>query len=329
MGKRLVCYSRRTSGIDLLNNLQANIRCPVCKETERFDALTHENRRVITCRRCNLFFYEVMPTFEELNRHYQTYSYHKRVPVDVITKYSFIETIDFIKNLSELSELRILDFGCGQGDFLKAASEKNISAHGLEFSSGAVELCHEEGLQCSLSRCFKEAREIARENGVFNVITAFEVIEHLTDPLEFLEFSRDMLPKGGLLLITTPNAMQLEYYISRSAITLVYPEHLCAFQRRTFSYLAPKLGMSLVSIETRGSSLTLLRSLRKLLAKVGSELNARSPSKGKRDMAFGESSGGRPLVVIPRSIAWARRLGNGLFRATGMGNTLRVIYRKC
>ena len=95
---------------------------------------------------------------------------------------------------------RILEIGCGHGAFVRLAQEPGFDAVGTELSGWVAEFARRSFgvrvLQGPLER-------LDLEPG-FACIAAFDVLEHLADPLETLRRCRDLLAADGVLLLQTP-----------------------------------------------------------------------------------------------------------------------------
>lgn len=93
----------------------------------------------------------------------------------------------------------VLDFGCGNGNFVKFLRSKKYKTFGYDKSVGITEHLFSEKLPF-----YKNENEIPNE--YFNVITCFDVIEHATNPEKIMDVFRMKLKKGGILILSTPNA---------------------------------------------------------------------------------------------------------------------------
>ena len=93
----------------------------------------------------------------------------------------------------------LMDFGCGQGDFLKLVKKKCSSVCGLEIQNDCVTYLKSEGIAC-----YKDLSEIP-DNSI-EVCVSFHVIEHLPEPLTTLEILKKKLVKKGSILIEVPHA---------------------------------------------------------------------------------------------------------------------------
>lgn len=96
----------------------------------------------------------------------------------------------------------ILDIGCGTAGFLKWAHDSGFDVCGLDVSETAVRqalsILPDRILRCTV----QEAR---LPSGHFDVATMFNVLDHLTDPLQAAQKAYTLLKPGGLLLVRVPN----------------------------------------------------------------------------------------------------------------------------
>ncbi len=104
--------------------------------------------------------------------------------------------------------LRVVDAGCGEGWGTVSLAENATSVLGLDYSADAVAFCrqrwgssHVEFRQADLTREPSEG-----ESG--DLVCNFQVIEHIQDPLPFLEGLRARIAPGGCLVLTTPNRLR-------------------------------------------------------------------------------------------------------------------------
>lgn len=121
---------------------------------------------------------------------------------------------------------RLLDIGCGNGDFLQTAKNAGWEVYGCDPDPSACELAtkHTPHLRQGGSEAWHDKR------GFFQAITLNHVVEHLHNPLETFAQCHDMLAPGGLLHIETPNfdAVGRDVYSSYWR-GLEVPRHLVIF----------------------------------------------------------------------------------------------------
>ena len=98
-------------------------------------------------------------------------------------------------------EIRLLDVGCSNGAFISAAQSLGIFAVGVEPSVAPAQAAIAAGLEVHQGFL----RDIHLPESSFEVVTLFEVIEHLRDPLSLFKECHRVLHKGGLLVIRTGN----------------------------------------------------------------------------------------------------------------------------
>jgi 2-polyprenyl-3-methyl-5-hydroxy-6-metoxy-1,4-benzoquinol methylase len=98
-----------------------------------------------------------------------------------------------------ITDKKILDFGCGAGDFLKVAQKYASSVTGVELQKNYMEHLNENGINC-----FSDLSDI--EDNSLDSIFLFHVLEHLPEPLEMLSILKSKLRDGGLLVAEVPHA---------------------------------------------------------------------------------------------------------------------------
>lgn len=115
--------------------------------------------------------------------------------------------------------LTLLDVGCNTGEFLDFARVEGVQTAGLEFCLNSLEIIRNKG-----HKSFRTGSEIKEK---FDIITAFDVLEHVYDPNGFLEFAGSILRSNGKLIILTGNPASISAQMSGSNWWYVnYPEHV-------------------------------------------------------------------------------------------------------
>ncbi len=111
----------------------------------------------------------------------------------------------YMKFLLKRSSLKMLDIGCGQGHYLRDAIEEGINAYGIDISTYALENALAE-VKDRIT--FGSLTEIPFADEEFDVMTAFDVIEHIhpKDTSNMIEEIRRVLKPGGIIIITTPGS---------------------------------------------------------------------------------------------------------------------------
>ena len=94
----------------------------------------------------------------------------------------------------------------------------------------------------------------------FDIITSFEVIEHINNPTEELNNFHKLLRKGGIIYVTTPNFNSILRYRLKSAYNVIcYPEHLSYYTPKTLKKVFKQSGFKAKKVITTGFSFTRLK----------------------------------------------------------------------
>jgi O-antigen chain-terminating methyltransferase len=100
---------------------------------------------------------------------------------------------------------KVLDIGCGRGEFLEVMREAGVSAHGIDLSSESVAQCRDKGLEAEVADLFEYLS--AQPDGQFDGIMSSQVVEHLPPGRlpEMIRLCAAKLRRGGVLALETPN----------------------------------------------------------------------------------------------------------------------------
>jgi len=184
--------------------------------------------------------------------------------------------------------------------------------HGTEYTDEAIRICTEKGIhmkQGVLSPANYEA-------GSFDVLTSFEVIEHINNPVPEIKNFNTLLRPGGAVYITTPNFNSLvRTYVGSAWNVITYPEHLSYYTPHTISRLFRDAGFHRRSMATTGISVTRIKTSRKV-----SDQKFISPQSDDEKM--------RNRIEGSRSLQLAKQLVNGTLSLLGSGDTIKALFVK-
>lgn len=142
---------------------------------------------------------------------------------------------------------RLLDVGCGNGEFLARMRELGWEVVGFEPDSRAAAVARKVAGVSVFSGDLNDQELIP---GSFDAVTMNNVIEHLAEPLPALERVRDLLKSGGHLVIQTPNVSSLgHYWFGRKWRGLEPPRHFFLFTPAALVRLVATAGLEVVKLE--------------------------------------------------------------------------------
>jgi len=152
---------------------------------------------------------------------------------------------------------RLLDVGCSCGFFLEAAAEGGFDGDGVELSSGAIAMARPD-IRARIVH--GDVNVLIGQSGGgrrFDVVTAFDIIEHTVDPARFLREVAAILEPGGLLVVSTPDTGHvLRRLMGRSWPMLQPLQHTVLFSRKGIAALLETVGFRVVAIETAFKTIT-------------------------------------------------------------------------
>lgn len=138
---------------------------------------------------------------------------------------------------------RLLDFGCGWGFFLATARERGWEVYGLEPLPGHA-LYARAMVGATVTTDVLHDDTFPADH--FDVITAFQVLEHLPDPAGNLHRLHRCLRPGGLILIEVPNIATWSVTLLGKRHRHFNPDHLTFFSPRTLRALLEKYGLEVL-----------------------------------------------------------------------------------
>lgn len=145
-------------------------------------------------------------------------------------------------------EGRLLDFGCGDGTFLRRMVAIGWNPTGLDFGERAVAAVRASGIPAL--RGTLPHPQLTPDS--FDVITMRHALEHVPDPRPVLTAARQLLRPGGQLVIQVPNFASWDVTrFGDVALTLDLPRHLLHFTPLTLKNLLQTCGFTVLRIEQR------------------------------------------------------------------------------
>lgn len=208
---------------------------------------------IVRCNSCNVQFRVPQPSHEELKKIYANYYYPWKVENEVaeIIQSSKIKT--FERRLHEIQKYvrrgRILDVGCAAGYFLECAQSKGFEPYGVELSDSFFKEAQRK-LGDGIYR--GTIQDLPCENNFFDVITLFDLLEHVKDPISTLQRCRKILVPNGILAAVLPNTSSLTARLMRKNWMHYKDEHLFYFSKKTISAILQQESFNLIKAVPAG-----------------------------------------------------------------------------
>lgn len=230
------------------------IKCALCGSEDYSVVLTSEDYRLHTtdekfdlvrCRRCGLVYVNPRPTKEKMGEFYSRDYYGKQDRLaEIMVK--LLHNMKIQKIMSFKKKGRILDVGCGDGEFLLHFKERGWEAYGVDLSEASYRLARKK-LGRYVFNC--ELKDCHFPDSYFDLITLNHVLEHMLDPNEELREVHRILKDDGILLLSTPNIDSLQFKISKERwFGLDLPRHVYHYSPETIVVMLEKSGFNVVGI---------------------------------------------------------------------------------
>jgi SAM-dependent methyltransferase len=229
--------------------------CPVCsKNTSRLMAdklRSGENRKIFFCPDCEMGILDNKQNEEELRRYYQK-NYRKEYKPALAQKTNakklFDSYVNFQQNRLKLIKpylkkgKRLLEIGCSAGMFLYNVRGKVSEAVGMDFDLDSAEFARKK---CGCKIYSDKLTEIPLKEKSFDIICAFQILEHVKSPVEFLSEVRRYLNDGGILFLEVPNiddALISTYKLDYHFQFYFHSAHLYYYSRKALNIILKKSG---------------------------------------------------------------------------------------
>jgi|GEM_PF-1611064 len=236
-------------------------KCKICDgpiktlKKRSFDGLV-----LAKCKNCGLTFVKLIPVsrglFEDSpERTAECYSHlYSQTPEKF--SYGLNKILSYLKPIGkedDIANLSLLDVGCGNGDFILLCKDKGFNVSGVEDSEGAARLCKKRGLDNIY------ITDLADIESSFDVITLFDVAEHVEDLKSFFKAICDKLNSKGIVYIETPRKSVIDIYLG--ILELFTPiksnritrAHVQLFSDKSLRVLLEKYGFDVISLKRRQS----------------------------------------------------------------------------
>ncbi len=235
------------------------LNCPVCNEANlspfldvKDYFLTGETFSIQQCVSCGFRFVNPRPGKEEIDRYYQSAEYisHDAEKSDLISRiYRMVRKISIRGKYAIVNVYcqggRILDIGCGTGEFLKYCHAKGFEVNGIEPNEKARAYA---GTINSISASEK-LDSLSGMHGSFTCITMWHVLEHIHDLNDLIAEVKKLLSPNGIFIVAVPNSNSWDaLHYGKYWAAYDVPRHLYHFTKDTVLKLASKHDLAVLKI---------------------------------------------------------------------------------
>lgn len=229
--------------------------CPICSSSQVSLLLTAPDRfhlrkeiySLLSCLSCSGVWLSNPPKPAEMGLHYSE-DYHNGI-VAAGEGSAASRWRDQVKLISQHKRGgAILDIGCSSGGFLSTMKSNDWQLFGIEMEESTAQRARANtGAEVFVG----DAMDAPFLPGSFDVITTFDVLEHVYNPGQFLTKVLEWLKPGGIYYAMMPNIDSWEARVFRSHwYGLELPRHLFHFSPKSLRYLMNQIGFSEVSVMT-------------------------------------------------------------------------------
>lgn len=242
----------------MANGSQGNPQCKICSGSKVVFYCKKDNACYYICKDCRSIFQHPLPSMSEMaeyaNSQYKDGSYSDYINARELKYLHFRQRLKQFKAI--FPNGRLLDVGCSCGYFMEVAMENGFDTHGIELSEVAISAAQPLTRQRIVRGSVNDLGVL--QIGNFDLVTAFDILEHTEDPVKFLMQIKSILKKDGGVILSTPSTGHVLRYILRGRWPMFQPmQHTMLFSSKSLSLAMNKAGFKNIRIATAYKSVTL------------------------------------------------------------------------
>lgn len=201
---------------------------------------------IIMCKCCQMGYTWPLPTEEQLRgTNVDTYTIENRLAAYRSNKSHFEQR--YRNDLRRISKFtgtgRLLDIGCNLGLFVKAAVNAGYRAEGIELNAACAEYARNTTGIIVFEGLLEKANFPTHS---FDIVTLFDVLEHVRNPMVLLQEIRRILRPNGILVLQMPNIRSFMATLMRNQWPwLCPPDHVFHFSPQSLRNILLKSGFRL------------------------------------------------------------------------------------
>jgi len=254
------------------------MKCRICQSNETTilrnvqSPHTESEYHLYYCIKCKCRFFNHLEHEVDLRNFYQTLSQNHQATIqpEFKKKKSWVDLKENLTIILDKNPASILDVGCRTGDFLMHFDD-NIRREGVELAQDYAHIAEERGLLI-----YNDFIENITFEKKYDIVSCLAILEHLTEPIKFLNTINELVDDKGLLVILIPtaeclkektlNLLKIRWHMYRP------PEHLNFFSKYYLDEFMIQKGFRLVRREfTTGGMINIFSSI-KILRKISGKI---------------------------------------------------------
>ncbi len=243
-------------------NIFEKVHCNYCHSGESSEYM--KSLRLVKCAGCGLIYMNERLPIEALRDIYsQDYfkspgsyeiGYDDYQSNRAEIRKTFIKRLETLEKLHGGKRGKSLDVGCAMGFFVETAKEKGWQAEGVDISEYCAEYAKSQGLKVTASIL----KDFQCEPETFDLVTMWDYIEHSTTPMDDLKKAFQLLKKGGLLALATPDISSIPAKVFKANwMGFKEHEHLFYFSTEILKKMLQSAGFEILKTGYAGKYVTM------------------------------------------------------------------------
>ncbi len=230
--------------------------CPACESNQLQPVKMYNNYLLLKCSECSFIYTEkrLIPAddYEDAYDAAGMYAFMVRAAQKTATGEWGVKKLWWFKRLAlrwirTIEATSLMDIGCGPGTFMLIAQRLGLTVEGIEPTRAAAETARSLDLRVHCG--YVEEYVANGGDRTFDIVTCFEVLEHVPDPVGTLTCTHDLVDANGHLILSVPNVDD-PYMLEQPFPQSIPPIHINFFSRKSMAAVLHKSGFVIERVFT-------------------------------------------------------------------------------